>query len=157
MDFLPRGRRERVRELDRTVRRLEQEQGLPPSPEEVAEAMGISVDAVDEILLSAKSCTEAALDEGNTSEQLGSLLSDPRTEDPVGSAEWNEMKELLVEVIQELPEQEKTVITLYYGEELLLRDIAEVLAVTESRVSQIHSRALYRLNRSVTALIGSPE
>ena len=59
--------------------------------------------------------------------------------------------------IGELPEQEKTVITLYYAEDLLLRDIGEVLGVTESRVSQIHSRALYRLNRQLSALIGQEE
>jgi RNA polymerase sigma factor for flagellar operon FliA len=67
----------------------------------------------------------------------------------VGSAEWNEMKALLVAAISELPDPEKTVITLYYGEELLLKEIGEVLGVTESRVSQIHSRALYRLNRAL--------
>jgi RNA polymerase sigma factor for flagellar operon FliA len=157
MDFLPRGRRERVRELDRAVRVLEQQNGLPPSPEEVAAAMGITVEDVDVILLSAKTCNEASLDDDGFASQLGNLLSDPRSKDPVGSAEWNEMKQLLVDAIHALPEQEKVVITLYYGEELLLRDIAEVLGVTESRVSQIHSRALYRLNRSVLALIGSPE
>ena len=56
-----------------------------------------------------------------------------------------------------LPEQEKTVITLYYAEDLLLRDIGEVLGVTESRVSQIHSRALYKLNRQLSALTGTEE
>jgi RNA polymerase sigma factor for flagellar operon FliA len=76
------------------------------------------------------------------------MLLDPRSDDPVGSAEFEEMKDLLVDAIAELPTQEKTVITLYYAEELLLREIAEVLEVTESRVSQIHSRAIYRLNRS---------
>ena len=59
------------------------------------------------------------------------------------------MKEVMVQAISDLPTQEKTVITLYYAEELLLREIAEVLGVTESRVSQIHSRAIYRLNREL--------
>ena len=82
-------------------------------------------------------------------EELVALLSDPRSEDPVGSAEWTELKQLLVLAIGNLPEPEKTVITLYYGEELLLKEIGEVLGVTESRVSQIHSGALYRLNREL--------
>ena len=64
------------------------------------------------------------------------------------------MKALLIEAIGALPEQDKTVITLYYGEELYLREIADVLGVTESRVSQVHTRALYRLNRFMTARIG---
>jgi RNA polymerase sigma factor for flagellar operon FliA len=61
--------------------------------------------------------------------------------------EFDEQKQLLVEAIQELPEQEKTVITLYWAEGLLLKEIAEIIGVTESRVSQVHSAAIYRLNR----------
>jgi RNA polymerase sigma factor FliA len=155
MDFLPRGRRERVRDLDRVVSELEQKNGLPPSPEEIAAALGASVEDVDVILLSARSCAEMSLDEEGPSSQLSMLLSDPRSDDPVGSAEWNEMKRLLIEAIRALPEQEQTVITLYYGEECMLRDIGRILGVTESRVSQVHSRALYRLNRGLRSLIGT--
>ena len=155
MDFLPRGRREKVRELDTVVRRLEHERGQAPSPEEIADAMGVSIDEVDEILVTARSAAEASLDEGGEA-PLGAMLSDPKCTSPVGSAEWEETREQLVQLIQELPEQEQTVITLYYGEELLLKEISEVLGVTESRVSQIHSRALYRLNRSFGGVIEAP-
>ena len=82
------------------------------------------------------------------------MLSDPKSEDPVGSTEWQEMKAELVAAISALPEQEKTVITLYYGEELLLKEIGAILGVTESRVSQIHSCALYRLNRALRGVTG---
>jgi RNA polymerase sigma factor for flagellar operon FliA len=157
MDFLPRGRRERVRQLDRVVAELEQERGFPPSLEEIARAMNVTLEEVDSILLSARSSCEASLNDEGPSAQLASLLSDPRSKDPVGSAEWKDMKRVLVDAISALPEQEKTVITLYYGEELLLRDISDVLGVTESRVSQIHSAALYRMNRGLRGLIGSPE
>jgi len=153
-DFLPRGRREKVRELERAVAELEQAGGLAPAPEEIAAAMDIPLEQVDEILLSAKSAGTASLDDGPGFELLG-MLSDPASSDPQGGAEWLETKELLVQAIGALPDQEKTVITLYYGEELYLREIAEVLEVTESRVSQIHTRALYRLNRSLSARIGS--
>lgn len=152
-DFLPRGRRERVRELERTVAELEQRDGVVPAPEQIAAAMALSLDEVDTILLSAKSAGIASLDDGSGADLLG-LLSDPRCDDPSGSAEYAEMKTLLIEAIGALPEQDKTVVTLYYGEELYLREIAEVLEVTESRVSQIHTRALYRLNRFMTARIG---
>ena len=63
----------------------------------------------------------------------------------------NECKERLAESIGELPEQEKSVITLYYAEGLLLREIGAILGVTESRVSQIHSRAIFLLNRVLSA------
>jgi len=152
-DFLPRGRREKVRELERAVASLEQAEGVPPSPERISGVLGVSLEEVDEILLSAKSAGCASLD-ADASRELYGLLSDPSSSDPQGSAEWLEMKDLLVAAIQALPEQEKTVITLYYAEELLLRDIASVLGVTESRVSQIHTRALYRLNCQLAASFG---
>ncbi len=155
-DFLPRGRREKVRELDLVVERLEQEFGVPPSPEQVAQEMGLSTDDVDEVFLSAVSALKVSLDEG-PSDSLRTLLSDPQCDDPVESAEWKEMKALLVDAIEGLPEQDKSVITLYYAEGLLLKEIGNVLGVTESRASQVHSRALYRLNRALTALTTSPE
>jgi len=155
LDFLPRGRREKVRELERAVSALEQRDGVAPSPELIAETLGTTLDEVDEILLSAKSAACTSLD-GEVSKELIGMLSDPRSEDPQGSVEWLEMKDLLVRSISELPEQDKTVVTLYYAEELLLREIAQVLGVTESRVSQIHTRALYRLNAALSASIGTP-
>jgi len=148
LDFLPRGRRERLREVERAIAELEQRHGAPPAPEEIAKHLGAPLEEIDEVLHSARVACWASLD-GGPSEELGALLTDPKSEDPVGSAEWNEMKQLLVRSMQALPEPEKTVITLYYGEELLLKEIGEVLGVTESRVSQIHSRALYRLNREL--------
>lgn len=151
LDFLPRGRREKLRDLDRVVRDLEQLNGMPPTPEEIAAALGIGTDEVDEIMHSARVAGCVSLAEG-PSEELIQLLSDPKSEDPVGSAEWQEMKALLVRAIANLPEQEQTVVTLYYGEELLLKEIGEIMGVTESRVSQIHSRALYRLNRDLRSL-----
>jgi len=153
-DFLPRGRREKVRELDRVVSELEQASGLAPTPEDVAQALGLPLEEVDEILLSAKSAGHTSLD-GDVSNALFEKLSDPSSADPQGSVEWNEMKGLLVRAIDTLSEQERTVVTLYYAEELLLREIGDVLGVSESRVSQIHTRALYRLNRELAARIGS--
>jgi RNA polymerase sigma factor for flagellar operon FliA len=153
LDFLPRGRREKLRELERTVSALEQRTGTPPSPEEIAAALGVPLDEVDEIMHSARVAGCVSIEDG-PSEELVHMLSDPRSDDPVGSAEWREMKALLVKAISALPDPERSVITLYYGEELLLKDIGEVLGVTESRVSQIHSRALYRLNRELSAATG---
>lgn len=156
LDFLPRGRREKVRELDKTIQELEQELGVQPSPEEIAERLGISVDDVSETMHSARCANEASLDDG-PSEEFAALLSDPKSEDPVGSAEWSEMRALLVEAIRDLPDQDQTVINLYYAEGLLLREISEILEVTESRVSQIHSRAIYRLNRALQTVSDSPQ
>lgn len=154
-DFLPRGRRERVREVDRAIAELEHEGGKPPSPEEIAARLSTSVEEIDEVFLCARSAGEVSLDAQPEDSRLGALLSDPRSEDPAGSAEWNEAKALLVEAITALPEQEKTVITLYYAEQLFLREIGDLLGVTESRASQIHSRALYRLNRALDGRVAA--
>jgi RNA polymerase sigma factor for flagellar operon FliA len=149
-DFLPRGRREKVRELERAVARFSQRHGVPPTTAELARELSTTVDEVDEVLLSAKTAVRATLDdEGGDGDQLASLLADPRCKSPEGTAEWNETKERLERAIGALGEQDKLVITLYYAEDLMLREIAEVLGVTESRVSQIHTRALYRLNREL--------
>lgn len=155
LDFLPRGKRERVRGVDKVVRELEQRNGCPPSPEEIAGAMGKTPEEVDEILAQARHSAELSLDDEPNS-GLAGMLVDPKSDSPVGSAEWEETCELLTEVISALPDQERTVITLYYAEELLLKEISEILGVTESRVSQIHSRALYRLNRGLSEVIGTP-
>tara|TARA_R110002126_G_scaffold28577_2_gene95312 strand:+ start:4587 stop:5318 length:732 start_codon:yes stop_codon:yes gene_type:complete len=155
-DFLPRSRREKVRGLETAIHNLEQLHGVRPTPEEIANELGCTLDDVDEALATAASAAQTSLDDG-PGEGLAAMLADPQCDDPMGSVEWQELKNLLAEQITELPEQEKTVITLYYAEELLLREIADVLGVTESRVSQIHSRALYRLNQKLSALTGSED
>jgi RNA polymerase sigma factor for flagellar operon FliA len=91
LDFLPRGRREKVRDLDRVVAELEQRDGLAPTLEQIAAHMGLSLEEVDEILLAAKSAGHTSIDE-DTSTALFEKLSDPSSEDPQGSAEWLETK-----------------------------------------------------------------
>lgn len=153
-DWLSRGAREKLREVDKTIARLEQENGSTPAVAEVAAALGTTAEEIDELLVAARSGAEASLDEEREGAGvLASLLGDPSSPDPAGSAEWNEAKERLAAAIETLPEQEKSVITLYYAENLLLREIGAVLGVTESRVSQIHSRAIFDLNRA----LGTPE
>jgi RNA polymerase sigma factor for flagellar operon FliA len=153
-DVLPRGRREMLRTVERTAAALEQELGGPATPEEIAARSGLSHECVDESLALARLALESSLDESGEFGSLGSMLADPRSQDPVGSAEWEETKRHLATAIQALPEPERSVILMYYGEEMLLRDIGAVLGVTESRVSQIHSKAVYRLNRELALAPG---
>lgn len=146
-DVLSRGMRERMRDIERCIERHEQEHGAVPQPEEIAASLGLQCEEVDEAMASARQAISTSIDEDASHSRLGSLLCDPRSDDPSDSAERAELKQRLVEAIAELPEQEKSVITLYYAEEMLLRDIGEILGVTESRVSQIHGRAIYLLNK----------
>lgn len=156
-DVLPRGRREMLRMIERTTAELTQEFGSPPTPEEIAVRAGVSPEDVEEALALARSAIELSLEDpshAGSPGNLSALLSDPRSDDPVESAQWQEMKQLLTEAIQRLPEPERTVILLYYAEDMLLRDIGAVLKVSESRVSQIHSRAIYHLNRELALAHG---
>jgi RNA polymerase sigma factor for flagellar operon FliA len=156
-DVLPRGQRDALRTVERAAAELTQESGTPPTPEEIAARAGMSREGVEEVLALARSAIELSLEDESSSGSLSALLSDPRSDDPVASAQWQETKELLAGAIQRLPEPERSVILLYYGEEMLLREIGELLDVTESRVSQIHSGAIYRLNRELAlAHGGSP-
>ena len=153
-DVLARGQRESLRAVERAAAELTHENGTPPTPEEIAQRTGMSTEGVDEALALARSAIELSLEDDSPAGSLNALLSDPRSDDPVASAQWQEMKELLAGAIQRLPEPERTVILLYYGEEMLLREIGELLGVTESRVSQIHSAAIYRLNRELALAHG---
>ena len=156
-DTLPRGRREILRKIETTTAELTQEIGSPPTFEQIAARAGISTEEVEEGLALARAAIEFSLEDESHSGSLNSLLCDPRSDDPVASAQWQEMKQLLAEAIKNLPEPERNVILLYYGEEMLLRDIGAALGLTESRVSQIHSSAIYRLNRELAlAYGGSP-
>lgn len=161
MDFLPRGRREKVKEVDRAVAELEQSLGCSPTPEEIAEALEWSAEEVDEVFASASAAVQTSLQSGDEGNEVGAnlaaMLTDPKSEDPLGSAEFEEMKEVAIRAITELPDQEKKVITLYYAEELYLREIADIVGVTESRISQIHARAIYRLNRTLLAAAGEDQ
>ena len=82
-------------------------------------------------------------------------IEDEGAPDPQGTLSVTEQKEALAEAIQRLPEREKLVVTLYYYEELTLREIGEVLGVTESRVSQLHTKAILRLKAHIASAGGS--
>ncbi len=148
-DVLTRNGRETLRAIEGCVQRRLLAGEIAPTPEEIAAELGMEAEEVEASLAEGRAAHECSLDgdAGDGKEGLAALLSDPRCDDPQGSAEFEEQKRLLVEAIQELPEQEQSVITLYWAEGLLLKEIAAILGVTESRVSQIHGAAIYRLNR----------
>ncbi len=124
----------------------------PPSDEEVANEIGITVDEFQDSLTAISRSSVAALDElwqistgGGDTVSLIDTIEDPHADDPSKAMSQTEVREALADAIQRLPEREKLVITLYYYEELTLREIGEVLSVTESRVSQLHTKAILRL------------
>ncbi len=152
MDWVPRSIRSRARDIEKAITQLEAQLLRAPTDEEIAAKLGVSEDELDEALLEISRSSIAALDElwsnptgsGDTV-ALVDTLEDPHAVRPGGELEATEVRELIGEAIAALPEREKLVITLYYYEELTLREIGEVLGVTESRVSQLHTKAILRL------------
>jgi RNA polymerase sigma factor for flagellar operon FliA len=159
MDWVPRSVRSRAREIERAIGELERQLMRAPTDEEIAAKVGISEDELETNLTEISRTSIAALDElwtvqgGGDQIALIDTIEDTEAPDPQSSLSQTEMREAIGEAIARLPEREKLVVTLYYYEELTLREIGEVLGVTESRVSQLHTKAILRLK---ARLSGSP-
>ena len=152
MDWVPRSVRARARHIERAIAELESRLGRAPTDEEISKKLGITVEELEESLGEIGRSSIAALDElwtvqggGGDAVALIDTIEDERAPDPQGTLSVTEQKEALAHAIAGLPEREKLVVTLYYYEELTLREIGEVLGVTESRVSQLHTKAILRL------------
>ena len=151
LDWVPRSVRSRAREIERAIAELEAKLGRAPTDEEIAHKIGISQDELEESLTDISRSSIAALDElwsgGADGDQVSLLdtIEDQAGPRPADALDETEVRETLADAIARLPEREKLVITLYYYEELTLREIGEVLGVTESRVSQLHTKAVLRL------------
>jgi len=158
MDWVPRSVRSRARDIERAIAELEARLGRAPSDEEIAGKLGISPDELEESLSEIARSSIAALDElwtvsGSGGDQIALIdtIEDESAPDPQSSLSQTEMREAMADAIARLPEREKLVVTLYYYEELTLREIGEVLGVTESRVSQLHTKAILRLRAHLSA------
>jgi RNA polymerase sigma factor for flagellar operon FliA len=151
LDWVPRSVRSRAREIERAIAELESKLGRAPTDDEIAGKIGITEEELEESLTDISRSSIAALDElwsgGPDGDQVSLLdtLEDPSGPRPSEALDETEIRETLADAIARLPEREKLVITLYYYEELTLREIGEVLSVTESRVSQLHTKAVLRL------------
>ena len=161
MDWVPRSVRARARDIERAIAELEKKLERAPTDEEIADKLGITGEELEDSLTDIGRSSIAALDElwtvsGSDGDQVALIdtLEDDDAPDPQTSLSATEQKEALAEAIALLPDREKLVVTLYYYEELTLREIGEVLSVTESRVSQLHTKAILRLKAHL-AVAGS--
>jgi RNA polymerase sigma factor for flagellar operon FliA len=152
LDWVPRSVRSRARDIERAMAELERTLHRAPTDEEIAEKLGITEEELDDSLTDISRSSIAALDElwtisGSSGDQVSLIdtIEDTSGPDPQGALAQTELREALGEAIARLPEREKLVVTLYYYEELTLREIGDVLGVTESRVSQLHTKAILRL------------
>jgi RNA polymerase sigma factor FliA len=152
LDWVPRSVRARAREFERVHARLEHRMHRTPTDEEMADELEITIDEFQDTLVKISNSTVVALDElwavsDSSGDQVSLLdtLQDHDAPDPQQVLDQSELKDRLADAISALPEREKLVIALYYYENLTLREIGEVLGVTESRISQLHTKAVLRL------------
>src|SRR6478672_10596430 len=158
LDWVPRSVRARAREIERANAKLEHLLQRAPTDEEMSAELNITVDEFQEALLQISNSTVAALDElwsvsDATGDQVSLLdtLEDTEGPEPQAVMDATDLKDRVADAIARLPEREKLVVALYYYENLTLREIGEVLGVTESRISQLHTKAVLRLRSRLTA------
>ncbi len=144
-DILPRSVRADVRKLQEVYLDLEQKMGHPPTIDDIAVTLDVPSEKVDELMLSARTLTMTSL-EGESSQGLMQVLRHPTMRSPFDAAALSDEKTRLKDAMQALPDTERHILIMYYREQLLLREIGEILGISESRVSQLHSRALYQLH-----------
>lgn len=152
IDWVPRSVRHKAREIEKAYTSLENKLKHPPDDSEIAEEMGISLDDLNQTYSQLSNVSLVALDElmsveGDRGDKLSLVetLEDTKLTGPVEAVETEEMKEILAGAINRLPEREKIVVTLYYYEGLTLAQIGQVLGVTESRICQMHTKAVLAL------------
>jgi RNA polymerase sigma factor for flagellar operon FliA len=150
-DWLPRGVRREMRRVEAAVHQLEHENGRAPTEKELAAALGMALDEYQKLLLEARGHQLVYLEDltdGSGDDYLERHYSGASAPDPLDILEEANVHAELVHAIEKLPEREKLMMALYYEQDLNLREIGDVLGVTESRVCQLHSQAIARL-RSV--------
>jgi RNA polymerase sigma factor FliA len=161
LDWASRSMRQKVKRLEQAYAILEQKLGRPPSSEEVASSLGIEMDTFEEMLDDVKGTSLVSLEElgqGPASEDKSNLLEALLTrqdQDPLEVLNLQDLKKALTLTIAELPEKERLVLSLYYFEELTMKEVGKVLNLTESRISQLHTQAVLRLRGKLRAYLAS--
>ena len=152
IDWIPRSVRSKARDVEKAYAALEARLHRTPTEPEVADELGMSLDDLHAVFSQVSYVNVVALDEllnvnGERGDKVSLVdtLEDTRVEDPVAAFESEETKVLLARAINTLPEREKIVVTLYYYEGLTLAEIGQVLGVTESRICQMHTKAVLQL------------
>lgn len=155
LDWVPRSTRAKGREIERAMTALENDYGRPPELREIAKHMKITLEELHLAIDDVSSTSMLSLDEvvypDDDNRQVPRIetVSDLSVHSVLGQIEKGELRSFLVVAMDRLTEQEKLVIALYYYEELTLKEIGEVMSISESRVSQIHTRAVMKLRNMV--------
>lgn len=156
MDWIPRSLRQKQKKIDAAISKIELEKGRTATDEEIAQELGITVDELNNWQGQTKISNLISLDEYTEegSEAKMEAVGNARFECPEEAVEKEELKKIIVEALDMLTEKERSVVVLYYYEEMTLKEISLVLEVSESRVSQLHTKALNKMKLKLGDYMG---
>ena len=156
LDWVPRSVRQKSREIEDTIGNLEARLGRTATDSEIAQEMGISETEFQQTVMKVSGTSVLSLNDvwysGDDSDHMsiGDSIEAPSSLNPDVIVERDEVRRVIIEAINELPDKEKLVIVLYYHEDLTFKEIGQVLEVSESRISQLHTKANLRLRAKLT-------
>lgn len=161
-DWVPRSVRDKAKLLDRTIVRLEADLGRSPDEDEICEALDITKEEYFDMLHQVRPVSVLSIDESATfssvdKKSILNLLEGAKLNNPFNQLNVKSIKEVVTQAIEELPERQRLVLSLYYYEDLNLKEIGQVLRVTESRVSQLHAQAVARLRAKLAQHFGDDQ
>ena len=159
-DWVPRSIRDKAKLLDRTMASLENDLGRAATDEEVAKALNMSMEEFYDLVNQVRPVSLLSIDEAQTfsnfdKKSILNILEGSKLNNPYNQLNLKSVKEVIAEAIEELPERQRLVLSLYYYEDLNLKEIGQVLRVTESRVSQLHAQAVQRLRVKLQQTLNS--
>ncbi|MBI2413278.1 MAG: FliA/WhiG family RNA polymerase sigma factor [Deltaproteobacteria bacterium] len=160
MDWMTRSMRDKSNQLEKAYDEIERKTGRPAEVEEVAKFLEITTDDLHTILsqvsaLSVLNLEDMGINHYDEGMDILECIKDPDGKDPMTIVKFNELKRRIAEAVETLPDKEKLIISLYYYDELTLKEIGKVLDITESRVCQLHSQTMHRLKAKLKKCFGA--
>jgi RNA polymerase sigma factor for flagellar operon FliA len=161
-DWIPRSVRDKAKALDRTISALENELGRYPTEEEISAKLNMPIGEFHELVNQVRPVSLLSIDDQPTfsdsdKKSIANLLEGAKSGNPFNQLNVKVVKDVVAKAIEELPERQRLVLSLYYFEDLNLKEIGQVLRVTESRVSQLHAQAVTRLRAKLAISIAAGE
>lgn len=161
-DWIPRSVRDKAKALDRTISALENELGRYPTEEEISAKLNMPIGEFHDLVNQVRPVSLLSIDDQPTfsdsdKKSIANLLEGAKSGNPFNQLNVKVVKDVVAKAIEELPERQRLVLSLYYFEDLNLKEIGQVLRVTESRVSQLHAQAVTRLRAKLAVSIAAGE
>jgi RNA polymerase sigma factor for flagellar operon FliA len=158
LDWIPRSVRKKSHLVENAYAQLQKNLGRPAEAEEVADLLGLELTEFHQLLDETKAVSVVALEEGRKTgdghvgyleRELLETMQDDNARDSLMEVHFAELQTIMVQAIEALPDKEKLLISLYYYEELTMKEIGQIMGYTESRISQLHTQAMYRLRHKL--------